>query len=262
MAEIGNVIERKRIGINLELKGVYTNTQLINGVIQLKPTLVNGVTVYPETGEWVSEVINIGDNFRDYDNLLTNIVNDGDSTVEVFTRSSQNGVNFTDLVQVDSTNKILSQKNQYTQVRVRVYPAEANNNVQFNLLGYNSEQVEFTENSVKLKKELEFEMELDETWTPEGFLYRKKVNRLEDWNRIDRLNVSDQELKVPQVASISFTSAPNQEVIVVNDNTVNTKTLNERVFQNSEDGELRGATVTTTGEFVGLSINYSGTVNS
>lgn len=190
-----NVIERKGIGINLELSGTHSNTELIDGFIQLKPTLINGVTTYPQTGFWVSNVINIGDNFNDYDNLVSNIVNDGDSSAKIFTRSSQNGITFGDWIEIGTSNEINSQKNQYVQIRIELTSAESNSAVVFDLSKFSSEYAEFTNGSVKLRKEFETEMVLDDSWTSDGFLYRKEVRRIEDWERIDKLNVSSEPLK-------------------------------------------------------------------
>lgn len=190
-----NVIERKQIGINLELSGTHNNTELIDGFIQLKPTLVNGVTTYPTSGFWISNVINIGDNFNEYDNLVSNIINDGDSKTKIFTRSSQNGISFGDWIEVGGSNEINSIKNQYIQIRIELTPGELNNAVNYDLSKFFSEYAEYSQNSVKLKKEFETEMLLDDSWTSNGFLYRKEVKRIEDWQRIDNINVSSEPLK-------------------------------------------------------------------
>lgn len=189
MTIVGDVIERKSVGINLSLNGVHNNTQIVQGVLQLKPTTINGVITYPEKGRWISEVINIGDNFREYDNILSTIVDDGLSRVELFTRTSQNGVNFSDWIILNSENKIQSPKNQYIQVAIDVYSAISESTIEYDLSKYESEYVEFTNGIVDLKNKVTLVMEKDSTWTETGELFRSKVDRTTVWKRIDKMNV-------------------------------------------------------------------------
>lgn len=189
MTIIGEMVEQKTIGINLELNGTNVNTELVNGVLQLSPTIRDGVVTYPDTGEWISEIIDIGDNFNNYDKLLLNQNNEGNSSVRIFTRSSSDRINFNTWTEIDSDNNILSQKNRYIQVMILFTSDSTIENLIIDNSKFESDYSEInSDGDLVLKSMIEYDMIKDETWSDDGELHRKLVTRSE-WNRIDKLNV-------------------------------------------------------------------------
>lgn len=105
----GGVIETKELGLSVNLTGEYYNTELVDGKIRLK-LKSDSESIYESSGYWISQVINIGDNFKDFDKLVSQIDIDGDSEVVISTRSSINGVDFNAWIPLDEDNQILSPK--------------------------------------------------------------------------------------------------------------------------------------------------------
>lgn len=189
MTIIGEMIEQKTIGINLELNGTNVNTELVNGILQLKPTIKDGIITYSDNGEWISEIIDIGDNFNNYDKLLLNQNNEGNSSVRIFTRSSSDRINFNTWTEIDSDNNILSQKNRYIQVMILFTSDSTIETLVIDNSKFESDYSEVnSDGDLVLKSMVDFDMIKDESWSDDGELHRKLVTRSE-WLRLDKMNV-------------------------------------------------------------------------
>lgn len=117
MAIEGGIIEQKTIGINMQLTGTNINTELVNGNLQLKK--INSESeVYYSSGQWLSEIINIGDKFKEYGKLIMTTIIEKGASITVLTRSSDDGVSFNQWVSISNNGDILSEKKQYLQVRI------------------------------------------------------------------------------------------------------------------------------------------------
>lgn len=189
MATVGNVVEQKSIGIKLELGGFHSNTELIDGVLQLKPIITNGILTYSDFGEWTSEVIDIGDNFLNYDRVILTQNNEGNSFVSASTRTSEDGITFNSWLELDSENNIISEKNRYIQIKITFTPDVTVENKTINKSEYINEYSTYTdEQDVVLTNEISFRMIEDSTWTEDGSLYRKAITKSE-WMMLNKLNV-------------------------------------------------------------------------
>src|SRR5690606_27774100 len=98
-----------------------------------KPTYINNVLTYPEEGFWVSEIIDIGDNFNKYEKIISTIIHEENSKAEVYTRTSVNGINFGEWMLIDSENNITSIKNKFVQVRIDLFSDSTKSAIRFDL---------------------------------------------------------------------------------------------------------------------------------
>lgn len=188
MATQGGVIETKSIGLPIGTDGTFNNTVLIDGKIQLAKD-VNGV--FHEEGEWVSTTVDIGDNFESYGKVFTSHVENGTSSIAVLTRTSDNGLHFDEWVAVGYDGSILSKKRRYISVKVVFYSSWGDQNIPITsaqLVKDNPMIVDLGNDTIGLKRNHEFEMTQDETWTEVGKVFKKNITR-SDWTRIDKMNV-------------------------------------------------------------------------
>lgn len=187
----GGIIETKELGVAISLNGEYYNTELVNGKLSLK--LKSGSqSIYEDSGFWISEIINIGDNFKDFDKFISQIDIDENSEVIIETRTSSNGIDFDTWMLIGENNEIISSKNRYIQTRITIKAGQEFNSVEIDKVEYTNEIVEVISDGsgslLKIKKDFIFDMTIDNTWTDEGSLHRKKITR-DEWLRIDKLNV-------------------------------------------------------------------------
>lgn len=194
MATQGGVIETKTIGLSIGTTGTFVNTELVGGQVQLKKK--DGSPFLHEEGEWVSPVVDIGDNFQSYGKVFTTHVDSGNSSIAVLTRTSDNGIDFDAWTATAMDGSILSVKRRYISIKVVFYAGFSVKNIVISQLNdknlsldfFNSEWIN-TSNGLKLKRDYILDMTKDITWTEEGILYKKKFSRNE-WTRIDSLNLT------------------------------------------------------------------------
>lgn len=194
MSTQGGIIERKEIGIGISLIGEFNNVEVIDGKLQLKKLNQNS---YYENGYFISRTIDIGDNFKEFDNIISTIESVDDTLVKISTRTSSDDNSFSTWEYLNEDNKINSPKNRYIQLRIELNSIKATTEKDIPLSDYvegnNNFVEEYTnpsDNSTVLKlKDIIYYNEIkDDSWTEEGSLYRKKIMR-DDWLRIDRLEV-------------------------------------------------------------------------
>lgn len=192
MTIVGGNLERKEIGLPIGVSGTHNHTEIDSATGYLRLTQVDtdgqGNPVYAEEGTWVSDVINLEDKFHDFEKVFASNIDNGTSSFAILTRVSDNNINWSDWVAVGYDGAILSDTKQYIQVRVDLFAGFVTD--VFLVANADFESNEFVEdsNGLKLKRNYQYDMTLDSTWSDTGSLHRKKINRNE-WVRIDRLNV-------------------------------------------------------------------------
>lgn len=184
-------IEQKDIGLSIGTSGTFKNTELgEDGKVRLKVlgTTDKGEKHYEPEGEWISDIINIGDKFREFGKLFTDHTPAGTSSMEMYSRTSNDGRTFDEWKTVLEDGTIQSEKRTHIQVKL-VFKAGkvADNKSLGNALSEN-EYIE-TSGSLKLKRNYQRDLAMDDRWSGEGSLHRIKVTR-DEWTRIDSLNVT------------------------------------------------------------------------
>lgn len=190
MATQGGVIETKTIGLSIGTTGTFINTELVNGQVQLKNK--DDSPFLHEEGEWISPVIDIGDNFQAFGKVFTTHVNSGSSSISILTRTSDNGIDFDAWTATAMDGAILSIKRRYISIKVVFYAAWGIQNIVISSLNNQTEALKFfnsewidVSNGLKLKRDYTFDMTKNSMGSDEGSLYRKKFSR-DEWVRIDK----------------------------------------------------------------------------
>lgn len=184
----GGIIESKTIGVPIGSNGVFTNTELVNDRIQLSKN--NEGVFYPE-GMWTSRVIDIEDNFDSFGKVFVTNTNNGNSSIAVLTRTSDDGITFDQWTAIAMDGSILSVKRRFISVRIVFYASYGNLSIPITgiQISNNNQYVDGDNNSISLKRNYTYPMVLDDSWNQNGFLYRKLIDRNE-WLSIDKLNVN------------------------------------------------------------------------
>lgn len=192
MAIQGGTVETKEIGIPIANDGTFTNTEIVNDTIQLKKQS-NGLLY--ETGSWTSRTIDIGDNFANFEKLLTTNIGQGKSSIVVRTSTSLDGIEFEAYRDVGEEGQIRSTKNRYIRVRINFTAGKGETKVEISNIKLieSNEFIEEVDGVIQFKKNLKFDMTIDNSWSEDGTLNRRLVRR-EDWLKIDSLNVADKEV--------------------------------------------------------------------
>ncbi|MEK3788049.1 hypothetical protein [Paenibacillus sp. FSL K6-1230] len=165
----------KVIGFPIDLsKGTFVNTEYIDGKLQLKSVSkdINGNTVYMKEGSWESEVISIGDKVTSFEKIIKNVATSLSSTYKIFTKSSQNNSTWTDYVEVEPSNSlILSPTGLYAQVKIVLQTAPTETTFlldEFVDGKYDTEYVDSSSGSLRLKRSIALNGVNDDSWTDEG----------------------------------------------------------------------------------------------
>jgi hypothetical protein len=172
------------IGIPVDLtKGVFNNVEFINGKLQLseKETLPNGKKRYYEFGFWESEVIDLVDAFKDFDRIVANITNYINDQITIYTRTSSDGFSWTSYIPLNSDNTIASPIGRYIQIKVSFIAGVTDEILTVD--DFNSgDEVKFEQNDfvqfdgkLALKKNYEYTMTKDNTWSEDGSLFRQVI---------------------------------------------------------------------------------------
>lgn len=117
---MAEVVEQKPIGIPIGTDGTFSNTEFKNGAIQIKASSQEPLEYYP-MGLWTSNIVNIGDSFKDFGKIILTVTNKNGSKVEISTRTSADGVSFSIWQKTTEDGSIMSPKNKFLQVRLTLY---------------------------------------------------------------------------------------------------------------------------------------------
>lgn len=195
---MSNKIETKEIGIDTGIGiGAFVNTEYVNDTIQLKRKEgnINNKPVYEMEGYWESEIIDLVDNFREYDNVALAKTQEIKDIYSIETRVSDDGVNFEEYTATTPDGKIQSEMKRYIQIKINFFAGMTREDVEvasFNSLETvdkweNTDYID-TSNGLRLKRDYEFDMSVDTTWNDEGSLHRKPVKKSE-WQKINSIGV-------------------------------------------------------------------------
>lgn len=190
MAFQGGNLEKKEIGLSIGVSGTHKNTEIDEtGKLKLKAMAydASGIPIYAESGSWTSDVVDLEDNFNDFEKVFVTSENSGSSSYAVLTRVSKDNQVWSDWTPVAMDGTIQSDTMRYIQVKIDLFAGFVDDVITLVNSDFANEFVDCTEN-IKLKRDYEFGMTPDSTWVNEGILHRKKITRNE-WIRIDKLNV-------------------------------------------------------------------------
>jgi hypothetical protein len=185
------------VGIPIDLsKGIFNNVELVDGKLQLseRETLPNGKKRYYEFGFWESEVIDLVDAFKDFDRIVANITNYTNDQITIYTRTSSDGFSWTSYIPLNSDNTIASPIGRYIQIKVS-FTAGITDEIA-TVDDFNSgDESKFEPNDfvqfdgkLSLKKNYEYTMTKDNSWSEEGSLFRQVIPKSK-FKKIDTIQV-------------------------------------------------------------------------
>lgn len=200
MVIVGGNLEKKEIGLPIDISGTHDNTVIDKktGLLRLKEidTDGEGNPIYAKKGTWTSDVINLKDKFKDFEKVFTTHEKDGSSSFGVLTRVSKNGDDWSDWIAIAMDGTIQSDTQQYIQVKIELFAGfttglyiVSNFDSALDVHLFNSKEFIETSNGLRLKRDYSYGMTIDSTWSDEGYLLRKKITR-DEWLRIDRLIIN------------------------------------------------------------------------
>lgn len=191
-------VETKEIGISIGIgQGNYVNTEFIEGSLKLKKAAETETQqpIYEKEGYWESRVIDTVDKFREYDKIAVTKTQFTKDLYKIETRTSDNGIDFNSYIALSAGSAVLSPKKRYIQVKITLYAGYLGESFTISNFNTPSDVNKFQDNTyietngvLKLKREYELLMTEDVSWTNEGTLHRKLVNR-NLWKRIDKIGV-------------------------------------------------------------------------
>lgn len=188
------------IGIPVDLsKGTFSNVEYVDGKLQLaekyeNETLPNGKKIYHEFGFWESEVIDLVDTFKDFDRIAVDITNYTKDKITIYTRTSSNGFTWTSYIPINSDNTIASPIGRYIQIKVSFTAGITDEIVTVDDFD-SGDEVKFEQNDfvqfdgkLSLKKEYEYMMTKDNSWSEEGSLFRQIIPKSK-FKKIDTISI-------------------------------------------------------------------------
>lgn len=197
---MASVLEVKEIGLAIGTSGTHENTfyDETTKSIKLVKTVESdgdGKPLYEEFGQWTSDVVNLEDNFNDFQKVFAKNTDEGTSHIVIQTRVSDDGIQFDEWIPLAEDGTIQSETKQYVQVRIQFYaglvPKEqivSDFNKTANASLFDDTTFIDTTNGLRLKRDHPMDMEADTSWTDEGSIRRVKIHR-DDWIRIDGISV-------------------------------------------------------------------------
>lgn len=187
MTSIGGNIELKEIGLAIGTSGTHFNTEIDEQSGHLR--LVSNGDGYEAEGYWISDIIDLGDNFKEFGKVFATDIQNGGSNLAIQTHTSDNGIDFNEWLPVAMDGTIQSVKSRYIQAMIKLFAGYSDETNPIDLSTVTgSELVEF-DNGLKLKTEHTFDM------VQEGEVARHLVSR-DEFKRIDGLEVIPEGKKI------------------------------------------------------------------
>lgn len=189
----------QNIGFPIDFtKGSFKNVEFLNNKLTIKKigTTTHG-DIYSEQGEWISEVIDLVDNYTSLENLAINSVVDLTKSIyKVYTRTSEKNVVWEDYRQIDSvTGKMMSTKNRYIQVKIEFigkkesvvtiadeFDVDSNGN-------YEKNDYLIIDDNLKIRRDFNGAMDVDSAWNEDGHILRKFIPKKSQLKKIDKISV-------------------------------------------------------------------------
>lgn len=174
----------EQIGISIDLsKGVFAGTELFNGKLRLalKGTDDVGNKIFAESGTWESQIIMIQDKIQAFSYIAKTAISSGNASYKIYTKSSHDNSVWTDWVEIDPTTfKINSPMGSYAKVKIELFgssPEDATFMInEFDDADkYNHEFMNYDNGVLELKKDYQYGMSKDNSWTESGTLMRKTI---------------------------------------------------------------------------------------
>lgn len=125
MAFQGGNLEKKEIGLSIGVSGTHYNTEIdsVTGELRLKAIEhdANGEPIYAESGSWTSDVVDLEDNFNDFEKVFTKDTKNGASSFAVLTRVSKDSLDWSDWTPIAMDGTIQSDTMRYIQVKIDLF---------------------------------------------------------------------------------------------------------------------------------------------
>ncbi|AEO93622.1 gp363 [Bacillus phage G] len=260
------VLETKEIGLPISTSGTHFNTEIdeVTNTLRLKKvdTDATGTVLYASEGYWISNVIDLGDKFADFDKIFTTNVNAGSSSFSIFTRVSDNSITWSDWVAIAVDSTIQSETKQYIQIKINLFAGYTDsvflissfkNANDVNL--FDNKNFIDTSNGLKLKRNYSFDMIKDETWKDTGSLHRMFITRSE-WLKIDRLEVKNKPFIKANTDLVGILNADTSSNIKLYSSTVyGSQFENWKAFNGINDGGVNCTLLSGTSGYLAIVFN-------
>ena len=176
------------IGYTIDLsKGTYVSTEYTNGFLRLSNEKVSdeivldeyGNEIFKSEGYWISEEIDLTDIFTDFKNIAKTMSVSG--SYKIFTKTSEKKLVWSDWEEVAPDFTILSPENRWLQVKIEFFGNLSDSSFVIEEFDepdkYSNDYLESENGQLKLKKDFEFKMNKDVSWSDEGTLFRKTIEK-------------------------------------------------------------------------------------
>ncbi|MDY8021293.1 hypothetical protein [Paenibacillus polymyxa] len=183
------------IGIPIDLsKGKYENTIYKDGKLQLIELQKSdtGKIVYASSGSWQSDMIQIADKIKSFEKVVKNtIVNGTTSTFKIYTQSSIDGIEWSPYLEVGTDGSIQSPTNTYARIKIVLFSSPTENLSftvdDFNDNRYTNDYLNTSNDYLEMKRNYTFDYVADLTWSEDGHLYRKTIDKA-IWKKVDSIS--------------------------------------------------------------------------
>ena len=188
MASSGNGTEEKQIVIE---DGMQGGTTVENRVIRLTED-VSGIMA--KEGVYESSVIDMGDNFKSLYRLNVTEITEGETSIEWYTATSNDGISFEEYVPLNMDGTIASTSARYVKLKaILKADGQTVDRVIHDFTAEEASQFDPNEfvtfdGALKLKTSYEQEMTVDETYTGEGTLLKAVIDKSR-FKKIESLEV-------------------------------------------------------------------------
>ncbi|CAH0122555.1 hypothetical protein PAE9249_05127 [Paenibacillus sp. CECT 9249] len=184
----------QEIGIPLDpSRGTYHNIVYKDGKLQLAERGVDGEgrAVYADFGYWESEIITIKDKVKAFKNIAKTVEAVGNASYKIYTKTSEDRVNWTDYVEASPDDSINSLPASFVKVKIEIYPEKIDADFyvdKFEEGGrYDNDFVSSDQGVLKLKRQYDYNMNL-----LQGSIFTTTVPN-SNFKKIDRIRVFNRE---------------------------------------------------------------------
>ena len=188
-------VETIEIGLGLEFsEGEFVNCEWVEDTLKLTKD-ENGH--YHTSGHWTSKVTELKDKFKEFDKVVLDKTLEGNATTEVFTRTSEDNVSFSEWEKLQG-NEIPQESNRFVQVRVNLVAgytisSKETNFVNVDLEGKVKDHKHFTsdKDGVKLSKAVPYKVKKSSIVLEEGLVSEVEIN-IDDFETVSNFNFTVQ----------------------------------------------------------------------
>lgn len=164
-------------------RGVFTDVVINSGKLELAKSK-EGATDYKKTGAWLSEAIDMGDNFKRLMGISTTVNVPTETSLLVYTSTSADGVTYESFKPLNSDGTIASTSNRYIKIKLE-FVGKPEVQAERNILDFvAADSSKFTasnfvtfDGALKVKTLFVTQMTKDATFTETGALMRAPLDR-------------------------------------------------------------------------------------